>query len=86
MGEILSMGIPIITNTGIGDVENIINESQCGILISDFNDSSYQNATHELLEKNHVISKNTKHTAHNYFSLLDGIEKYNHVYSSFTIK
>jgi len=86
MGEILSMGIPIITNTGIGDVENIINESQCGILISDFNDSSYQNATNELLEKNHVISKNTKQTAHNYFSLLDGIEKYNHVYSSFTIK
>lgn len=86
MGELLSMGIPIITNTGIGDVESIINESQCGILISDFNDRSYQNATNELLERNQVISKNTKHTAHNYFSLLDGIEKYNHVYSLFNNK
>lgn len=86
MGEILSMGIPIITNTGIGDVESIINESQCGIIISDFNDNGYQNAANELLEKNSLISKNTKQTAHNYFSLLEGIEKYNHVYSLFNIK
>ena len=37
MGELLSMGIPIITNTGIGDVDAIIKETRCGVLINEFN-------------------------------------------------
>jgi len=37
LAEMLACGIPIITNTGIGDVDELIENTNCGILISDFN-------------------------------------------------
>lgn len=83
MGELLSMGIPVITNTGIGDVDSIIRDTQCGVLISEFNQQGYDTAAIDLLENKNIYQKNTINAAQKYFSLINGIEKYNLVYHSF---
>ena len=83
MGELLSMGIPIITNTGIGDVDAIIKETRCGVLINEFNNQDYENAIDDLLENISIYKNNTVGTANSYFSLNDGIEKYSAIYQTF---
>lgn len=36
LGEVLAMGIPVIVNSGVGDVEQVVNESGGGIIIHNF--------------------------------------------------
>lgn len=83
MGELLSMGIPVVTNTGVGDVDSIIQNTQCGVLLSEFNEIGYQKAISDLLENNSLYKNNAISAAQNYFSLRNGIEKYSNVYNSF---
>jgi glycosyltransferase involved in cell wall biosynthesis len=86
MGELLSMEVPVITNTGVGDVDSIIKDTHCGISISNFNISDYQKAVADLLENRNLYKKNTVMAANQYFSLKDGIEQYTKVYNSFNKK
>lgn len=83
MGELLSMGIPIITNAGVGDVDSIIRETKCGVIISNFKNQDYEIAIADLLENSNLYKNNTVHAANSYFSLLKGVEKYSQVYNSF---
>lgn len=83
MGELLSMGIPIITNAGVGDVESIIQDTKCGVIISDFSEQGYQKAISNLLENSNLYKSNTVNAAQNYFSLKDGVEIYTKIYNSF---
>lgn len=83
MGELLSMGIPIITNVGVGDVDSIIHDTKCGVIISDFQNTDYEMAIADLLENCNLYQKNTVSTANRYFSLKDGVEKYTKIYNSF---
>lgn len=82
MGELLSMGIPIVTNAGVGDVDSIIKETNCGIIISEFNNEQYNNAITDLLNNCDSYKENTINTANTYFSLKDGVEKYAAIYNS----
>ena len=83
MGELLSMEIPVLTNAGVGDVDSIIEETNCGVIISKFNKKEYQQAVSNLLENCNLYKSNTVAAASNYFSLQDGVEKYAKVYHSF---
>lgn len=52
LGEVLAMGIPVIANTGVGDVEEVILRSKGGVAIHQFTSSEYNrvvNAIPELL-------------------------------------
>lgn len=79
-GEIMSMGIPIICNSGIGDTRDIIQENQCGIVINNFSETEYKNAITQLYNLTQVPSQNIRETALKYFSIEKGIEKYAAVY------
>jgi glycosyltransferase involved in cell wall biosynthesis len=83
MGELLSMGVPVITNAGVGDVDDIVHETNCGVIISNFNKKEYQQAVSNLLENCNLYKNNTVTAANKYFSLKDGVEKYAKVYHSF---
>ena len=83
MGELLSMGVPIITNAGVGDVDSIVHNTQCGVVISNFNKKEYQQAISNLLENRNLYMSNTVAAANSYFSLKDGVERYAGVYNSF---
>jgi glycosyltransferase involved in cell wall biosynthesis len=44
LGEVLSMGIPVICNSGVGDVEAIVNGTGSGVVIDGFSKKDFQNA------------------------------------------
>ncbi len=83
MGELLSMGVPVITNAGVGDVDDIITTTHCGVIISEFNKKEYQQAALNLIENCNLYKANTTSAAITYFSLEDGVAKYEKVYRSF---
>ena len=41
-GEMLSMGLPVICNRGVGDTDRVIEEVDSSLIVNDFNTSSYQ--------------------------------------------
>ncbi|MFY8184945.1 MAG: glycosyltransferase, partial [Bacteroidia bacterium] len=86
MGELLSMQVPVITNKGVGDVDDIIAKSNCGVLVDDFDSSYYTKAIKELLSNIEVYKSNAEATAAKYFDLNSGAETYNKIYLSFKNK
>lgn len=44
MGEMLAMGIPLLVNSGVGDVAQIVEQTQGGICIDTFTNESYATA------------------------------------------
>ncbi len=80
MGEIFGMGIPMVCNSNVGDVEQIVSENNCGIMIDDLNEVSYLEAVQKIdslsvYNKSHYYNASEK-----VFSLEKGIENFNYVY------
>ena len=75
------MGIPIICNSGVGDVEKIIADSKSGVLINKFTEIEFKGAIKQVVEfaeeKNNIREK-----AINLFSLNMGVELYDSVYKN----
>lgn len=80
MGEILAMGIPIIANAGVGDVDAIVNDTHCGILIDDFNNEAFDRGMASIPEFLTADQSVYVNAAHKYYSLENGVEKYAKVY------
>jgi glycosyltransferase involved in cell wall biosynthesis len=80
LAEILACGIPLIANTGIGDVDELLLKSNCGILVDYFNKESYVEAINRIGKLN--LSKQFyRDVALTKFSLQSGIELYSTIYN-----
>lgn len=80
MGEILAMGIPIIANAGVGDVDSIIEETNCGILVEDFSSDAYNKAIEQIDSYVETDKSIFMKASQRYFSLEEGIESYRKIY------
>ncbi|MDD3876151.1 MAG: glycosyltransferase [Bacteroidales bacterium] len=81
-GEIMSMGIPLICNDGIGDTTEIIAPNKAGLVLSDFNEESYTKAVENIESLSGISPAHIRSLAMHYFSLEKGIERYNFIYES----
>ena len=80
LGEVLSMGIPVIVNSGVGDVEPIVRDNDCGIVVKAFTKEAYANAIQQippLLKKDPVA---IREGILSIFDLDHGIELYSKAY------
>jgi len=80
MGEILAMGIPVIANTGVGDVDSIVNDTRCGILIEDFGNKAFDKGIASIPEFLNADKSVFVNAAKKYYSLENGVESYYKVY------
>ena len=76
------MGIPCVTSTNIGDVELIINEGDCGIIVNSFEDEYVTMCVKDLinLSLDLEVKQRCRNTAKKYFSLKEGVVKYSELY------
>lgn len=81
LGEVLSMGIPVIANSGVGDVEEIIRETKSGVVISEFNKEAYGNAISQIPDLLNLDPTSIREKAAKYFDLNSGIEMYRRAYA-----
>jgi glycosyltransferase involved in cell wall biosynthesis len=82
MGEIMSLGIPVICNAGVGDVEEIILKTKAGFAVSNFSETEYQNCIENLdmlLETPKAIIIGG---AFEFYNLEKGVESYNKIYNN----
>ena len=79
MGEIMSMGIPFVTNRGWGDVEEIVHSEECGLLVDDLTEEGFEKTINSLLKVNENPSL-LRETAAKHYDLFTGINKYKEVY------
>jgi len=76
LGEVLSMGIPVICNSGVGDVKPIVTNAHAGFVLTGFSESNYDEAIAvipELLKKN---PSDIRNAIQNIFSLERGVDLY----------
>ncbi len=80
--EFLGLGIPIISNSGIGDTEAILSKENAGIIVQEFNKSNYTAAIEEIPALLKTSPEELIQVAKKYFALPDGINTYHKVYQS----
>lgn len=79
-GEMLGMGLPVIANSGVGDVDMIIKETNSGILVEEFSKKAYQKAVGQIDELLTTPAETLQAAAQKYYSLGEGVKRYNSVY------
>jgi len=82
-GEILGMGIPVVCNSGVGDVDRIVRDTQSGLLVEKFDDADYDKVISELDSLLKTSPDKLRSAAEKYYSLEKGVEKYLMVYNKF---
>lgn len=78
-GEMMGMGIPLICNKGIGDVDSIV-ELGTGKVIPVFSDEEYAAAAASVQQLEKIPKAYIRDKARQYYSLLSGVEKYADIY------
>lgn len=82
VGELLATGIPCVTNDGIGDMTQIIEQEKVGVILRNFDEPAMHKAAREILEllqDKHLIQR-CRAAAIKYFSLEDGVKAYRNIY------
>ena len=80
MGEILAMGIPVITNNKVGDHQMLFDQYQFGSLIDKFDDATFDQVIDQLPMIRNIAKEKLRNAAIAYYSLKKGVDLYNEVY------
>jgi hypothetical protein len=82
LGELLGCGIPCLTNSGVGDMEYILNSESVGVTVNNFTEESLLNGIIRIFEM--LYEPNIRYRCHKaaikYFSLEKGASLYSDVY------
>lgn len=81
-GEMLGMGLPVIANSGVGDVDSIIEDTSSGILVKVFTTEAYEKAVEQIDDLLKIPTERLQAAAQKYYSLEEGVKSYNAVYES----
>ena len=80
-GEIMGMGIPYVCNAGVGDVDEILADTNSGFIVNNFSTADYQKTVTDLIA-NRLNSEQIIAGAVKYYSLEKGVEKYHTIYKA----
>ena len=81
IAEVLSVGIPIIVNAGVGDVQSVIEYTGGGYVLQDFSEKQFEDAIKALPELVNKDPQSIREKAKDIFSLQKGTELYRRCYS-----
>lgn len=78
-GEIMAMGIPVITNSGVGDVETIVAKYNSGVVLKKLEREDFLHYA-EILKTLKFDEKKIRHGATEFYNLDSAVQKYLKVY------
>ena len=76
------MGIPVITNGGVGDVAEIVQSTNSGIVMNEFTDATFNSAIDEVADNKNYDAASIRAGAVKWYSLENAIEKYTRIYKN----
>jgi len=77
----MAMGIPVITNAGVGDVKEVVNRYNGGFVVHDFTDQSFKTIIDKMLSGNSFDESAIRMGAKEFYSLDTAVERYHRVYN-----
>ena len=80
-GEIMAMGIPVITNSGVGDVKEIVDKYNAGYVVKDFSDESFNIVIDKMVSGNSFNRSAIRKGAEEVYSLINAVDRYRTVYA-----
>lgn len=80
LGEVLSMGIPVIVNSGVGDVDEIVKTVGGGYILEEMNEAAFQKAVDALPSLLALDPAAIRERAKLIYDLERGVEHYLQVY------
>ncbi len=81
-GEIMAMGIPVITNSGVGDVAEIVTRYRTGYIVNDFSENEFAAVVNKVANENNFNRDEIRKAAFDFYSLSEAIESYREVYAA----
>jgi glycosyltransferase involved in cell wall biosynthesis len=81
LGEFLALGLPVVTNSGVGDVDAVIEQSGAGVLVDRFDVRHYEAAIAAIGRLPRDTSR-WRDKAKRWFDLNIGVERYAQIYST----
>lgn len=79
-GEIMAMGIPVITNGGVGDVKEVVEKYNAGYVVQNFTDQSFDIIIDKIAQGNSFDKASIRKAAEDFYSLDKAVESYVKVY------
>jgi len=80
-GEIMAMGIPVITNSGVGDMAEIVEKYQAGYVLPDFSEAAMLQIIHSICDHPQPVDAAAIRSGANaYYNLSDAVQSYAAVY------
>ncbi|QJX47564.1 glycosyltransferase [Hymenobacter taeanensis] len=76
LGEILAMGLPVICNDGVGDVADIVRQTDGGTVVSNLDMAGYEAAARSIPELLQKDGAELRHKAQEYYDLETAIGRY----------
>lgn len=80
--EIMGMGLPLICNTNVGDVDSIVKKTNSGIQVHNFSKSGYQNAIKQISDLQKLKKSEIRNNGLIFFDLQSGINHYEKIYQN----
>lgn len=80
LGELLCMGVPVIGNKGIGDMDELFDKEHIGVLVDDFSEEAFRKVQPEVEKLFALAAEPIREVGTKEFSLEDGIAKYDRLY------
>ena len=82
LGEFLGCGIPCLVNDGVGDMTQILESENVGVVIRDFDDENREKAINALISlcADPDVRQRCVRAARSHFSLDDGVAAYDRIY------
>jgi glycosyltransferase involved in cell wall biosynthesis len=81
-GELMSMGVPVVCNAGVGDTDFVVNKYKSGWLVSEFKRDEYQQVLKQIISVKQQDPVTIRQGALDFFSLEQGVKSYSEVYQS----
>lgn len=76
LGELFVMGIPVICNDKVGDVKEIVEDRNGGVVIEDFNNQEYKKAIKEIANMKNHSPIELRNRSVDYYDLNNAIQTY----------
>lgn len=80
LGEMLAMGLPVIANGGVGDLDDFFAKNKVGKLLSDFDEADFEQVNQQIPEMLSWDKKEIRAVAERHFSLAEAVAVYDWIY------
>jgi glycosyltransferase involved in cell wall biosynthesis len=84
LAEVVSMRIPVIANSGIGDLQSVFEENKIGYLVNSFSQKEYKTAVNKIIEMSGGIKQGESARMLLTYNINAGVKNYLEIYNRLT--